>query len=168
MPRSATDAPLPQYAEEAYADALLYMRQPEDALEAYKRVLAASPKSVQARYGQFYSAVELEDFTTAYATIDSMVADEPIWRGYQDDPGRYPNSERASAEVTAAQARFYGNQLGDAWERISGVADAAPANSSARLALYQIANARGWPRRARRRAKSPPASIRARWGRKSR
>ena len=142
------DAPLPQYAEEAYADALLYLRQPEDALEAYKRVLSASPKSVEARYGQFYSAVELEDFTVAYATIDAMVADEPIWRGYQDDPTRYPNSERASAEVTAAQGRFYGNQLGEAWARITGIADAAPANSSARLALYQIANARGWPRRA--------------------
>jgi tetratricopeptide (TPR) repeat protein len=134
--------------EEAYADALLYLRRPEDALDAYKRVLAASPKSVEARYGQFYSAVELEDFTIAYATIDAMVADEPIWRGYQDDPTRYPNSERASAEVTAAQGRFYGNQLGKAWARITGIADAAPANSSARLALYQIANARGWPRRA--------------------
>jgi biofilm PGA synthesis protein PgaA len=142
------DAPLPQYAEEAYADALLYLRRPEEALDAYKRVLAASPKSVQARYGQFYSAVELEDFTTAYATIDAMVADEPIWRGYRDDPTRYANSERASAEVTAAQGRFYGNQLGSAWARISGIADAAPVNSSARLALYQIANARGWPRRA--------------------
>jgi|HubBroStandDraft_6_1064221.scaffolds.fasta_scaffold13637_3 biofilm PGA synthesis protein PgaA len=141
-------APLPQYAEEAYADALLYLRRPEDALDAYKRALAASPKSVEARYGQFYSAVELEDFTVAYATIDAMVADEPIWRGYQGDPTRYPNSERASAEVTAAQGRFYGNQLGEAWARITGIADAAPANSSARLALYQIANARGWPRQA--------------------
>ncbi len=142
------DAPLPQYAEEAFADALLYVRRPEEALAAYRRVLAQSPNSVEARYGQFYSAVELEDFTTAYATIDAMVVDEPIWRGYRDDPSRYTNSERASAEVTAAQGRFYGNQLGDAWVRISGIADAAPANGSARLALYQIANARGWPRRA--------------------
>ncbi len=142
------DAPLPQYAEEAYADALLYLRRPEDALDAYKRVLAAEPKSVEARYGQFYSAVELEDFATAYATIDAMVADEPIWRGYRDDPSRYANTERVSAEVTAAQGRFYGNQLADAWTRITGIADAAPANGSARLALYQIANARGWPRRA--------------------
>jgi biofilm PGA synthesis protein PgaA len=142
------EASLPQYAEEAYADALLYLRRPEDARAAYERVLAQSPKDVNARYGVFYSAVELEDFDLAYATIDSMGADEPIWRGYQEDPTRYPNSERASAEVTAAQGRFYGNQLGDAWARITGIADAAPAYSSARLALYQIANARGWPRRA--------------------
>ena len=50
--------------------------------------------------------------------------------------------------MTAAQARFYGNQLGDAWARITKISDAAPANGNARLAVYQIANARGWPRRA--------------------
>jgi biofilm PGA synthesis protein PgaA len=139
---------LPQYAEEAYADALLYLRRPRDAREAYERVLAQSPKDVAARYGLFYAAVELEDFAAAYAAIDAMVSDEPIWRGYRDDPTRYPNTERVSAEVTAAQARFYGNQLGEAWARITKIADAAPANGAARLALYQIANARGWPRRA--------------------
>ena len=143
-----TEAPLPQYAEEAYADALLYLRRPEDALAAYRRILAADPNSVVAQYGQFYSAVELEDFVTAYATIDSLVGDEPTWRDYQGDPTRYPNSERVSAEVTAAQARLFGNQLADAWARITGIADAAPANSNARLALYEIASARGWPRRA--------------------
>jgi biofilm PGA synthesis protein PgaA len=142
------DAPLPQYAEEAYADALLYLRRPEAALEAYQRVLAASPKDVMARYGQFYSAVELEDFATAYATIDAMAADEPTWRAYQGDPTRYPNSERVSAEVVAAQGRFYGGQLAEAWRRITVIADAAPANGSARLALYEIATARGWSRRA--------------------
>jgi biofilm PGA synthesis protein PgaA len=50
--------------------------------------------------------------------------------------------------VTAANARYYGNQLADAWARITRIADAAPTNASARMALYGIANARGWPRRA--------------------
>jgi biofilm PGA synthesis protein PgaA len=139
---------LPQYAEEAYADALLYVRRPAQARDAYERVLAQSPKDVAARYGKFYASVELEDFTTAYAVIDALVADEPIWRGYKDDPTRYPNPDRAYAEVTAAQARFYGNQLGEAWARITKLSDAAPADPNGRLALYQIANARGWPRRA--------------------
>jgi biofilm PGA synthesis protein PgaA len=142
------EGPLPQYAEEAYADALLYMRRPEDARDAYERVLAQSPKDVTARYGKFYAAVELEDFTTAYATIDALVADEPVWRGYKDDPTRYDNPARAYAEVTAAQARFYGNQLGEAWARITKFSDAAPADSNGRLAVSQIANARGWPQRA--------------------
>jgi biofilm PGA synthesis protein PgaA len=144
----SSDGPLPQYAEMAYADALLYLRQPATAREAYERVLAQSPKDVQARYGKFYASVELEDFATAYATIDALVGDEPIWRGYKDDPSRYNNPERAYAQVTAAQARLYGNQLAEAWERITKFSDAAPANPNGRLALYQIANARGWPQRA--------------------
>jgi biofilm PGA synthesis protein PgaA len=140
--------PLPPYAEEAYADALLYLRRPEDARAAYARVLAANPKDVKARYGTFYAAVELEDFDTAYAVIDALVDDEPIWRTNQNDPTRHGNPDRAYAEVTAANARFYGNQLGEAWARITRIADAAPANTSARMALYHIASARGWRRRA--------------------
>jgi biofilm PGA synthesis protein PgaA len=146
------DSPLPQYAEGAYADALLYMRRPEEARAAYQRVLAASPKDVVARYGLFYAAIELEDFATAYATVDLLVADEPLWRTYKSDPSLYPNLDRQYAEVTAAQARFYGNQLGEAWARITRISDAAPADGHARLALYQVANARGWPQRAREEA----------------
>ncbi len=149
-----SDAPLPSFAEEAYADALLYLRRPEEAIAAYRRVLAANPKDVpadtqiMARYGLFYAAVEAEDFDTAYATIDALVNDEPIWRMYRDDPTRHDNPDRAYAEVTAATARYNGNQLADAWARITRIADAAPANKQARLTLYQVARARDWPRRA--------------------
>ena len=142
------DGPLPAYAEQAYGDALLYMRRPEEARDAYNRVLAQSPKDVQARYGVFFAYVELEDFTAAYATIDSLVSDEPVWRRYRNDPTPHDNPERGYAETMAAQARFYGNQLGEAWDRLVRLSDAAPANGNTRLALYQVANARGWPRRA--------------------
>ncbi len=101
-----------------------------------------------ARFGLFYAAVDLEDFDTVYAMIDSLVDDEPLWRTYRDDPTRYPNPDRAYAELAAASARYYGNQLADAWARITRIVDAAPANKPARLTLYQIAHARGWPRRA--------------------
>jgi biofilm PGA synthesis protein PgaA len=142
------DGPLPAFAEQAYGDALLNVRRPEDARDAYARILAQSPKDVQARYGAFYAAVDLDDFTAAYATIDSLVADEPIWRRYRNDPSPHENPERAYAETTAAQARYYGNQLGEAWDRLVRLSDNAPANPNTRLALYQVANGRGWPRRA--------------------
>src|SRR5262249_8990060 len=61
------DEPLPSYAETAFADALLYLRRPEEARDAYNRVLARSPNDIQALYGVFYASTELEDFTTAYA-----------------------------------------------------------------------------------------------------
>ncbi len=150
----SADAPLPPYADEAYADALLYLRRPEEARAGYRRVLAASPEQVgpdvrmKARYGLFYASSELEDFKTAYAAIDQLVNDQPIWRTYSDGPGRYDSPDRAYAEVAAANARYYGNQLADAWARITKIADAAPAHPAARQALYDIARARGWPRRA--------------------
>ena len=143
-----TEGDLPQYAEEAHADALLYLRRPEEARDAYQRILAMSPKDVNARYGLFYASVEVEDFDTAYAAIDGLVDAEPTWRTYREDPTRYANSDRAYAEVTAAQARFFGNQLAEAWSRITRITDAAPTNATARHVLYEIANARGWPRRA--------------------
>jgi biofilm PGA synthesis protein PgaA len=90
----------------------------------------------------------MEDFETAYQTIDALVDDEPTWRTYHDDAARHDNADRAYAEVTAASARYFGNQLADAWARITRIADAAPANKFARLTLYEIARARGWPRRA--------------------
>jgi biofilm PGA synthesis protein PgaA len=59
------DGALPPYAEEAYADALLYLKRPDEARDAYARVLAQSPRDIPARYGKFFAAVELEDFATA-------------------------------------------------------------------------------------------------------
>jgi biofilm PGA synthesis protein PgaA len=150
-----SQGPLPAYAEEAYADALLYLRRPQEARAAYCRVLAAGPKDLSpelqlaARYGLFYASVEVEDFDSAYAAIDSIVNDQPIWRTYKDTPARHENPDRVYAEVAAAGARFFGNQLADAWARITRIADAAPANKWARATLYQIARARGWPRRAK-------------------
>ena len=144
----SADGPLPAHAEQAYGDALLYMRRPEAARDAYNRILAQSPKDVVARYAVFFAYVELNDFTAAYAAIDSLVSDEPVWRYYRDDPTPQPNVERGYAETTAAQARAYGNQLGEAWDRLVRLSDTAPANANTRLALYQVANARGWPRRA--------------------
>jgi biofilm PGA synthesis protein PgaA len=144
----SAEGPLPAYADQAYGDALLYMRRPSDAREAYNRVLAQSPKDVQARYGVFFASVELDDFRMAYAIIDSLTSDEPIWRYYRNDQMRHDNVEHDYAQTMAAQARFYGNQLGEAWNRLIRLSDAAPGNGNTRLAIYQVANARGWPRRA--------------------
>ncbi len=146
------DAPLPAYADEAYADALLYLRRPGPARERYERVLAQDPKNVQARYGQFYASVELEDFTTAYAAIATLDKGEPVWRVEAGDATRYPNPERPTIEITAAKGRLYADQLGEAWDRLLPMRDAAPANPDIRTAAQEIAGARGWPRLAREEA----------------
>jgi biofilm PGA synthesis protein PgaA len=139
---------LPPYALEAQADALLYLHRPKEARAAYEAVLAADPANKDARYGLFYAQVETEDFDAAYATIDSLAAAEPVWRTFEDDPTRYPNPDFTDAALTAGLARFYGDQLGDALDRIAPLASAAPANASARLAQAEVMAARGWPRQA--------------------
>jgi biofilm PGA synthesis protein PgaA len=147
--------PLPPYAEEAYAEALLYLRRPEEARAAYRRVLAAGAKELPAelrttaRYGMFYSAVELEDFATAYAMIDALLHDQPMWRTYNDFSRALRQSRSRLCRSHGGERAHYGNQLADAWARITRIAAAAPTNKDARLALYQIANGRGWPRRAK-------------------
>jgi biofilm PGA synthesis protein PgaA len=140
------DAPLPPYAEAAYADALLYLRQPDAARDAYRRLLAQTPADVQARYGLFYALVELEDFSAAFAVIDGLVSAEPTSRNYQEDPTQYANPERTSAELAAAVGRFFGNQTGDAWDRLARLVAAAPAHAAIRSAASQVARARGWLR----------------------
>jgi biofilm PGA synthesis protein PgaA len=141
-------ATLPSYVEHAYADALLYLRRPKEALARYEAVLKSDPRNVQARYGQFYAAVESENFKTAYAVIDLLMHDEPLWRVYAGDPTRYPNPERATVEVTDAKGRLYAGEVSEAWDRISALSDAAPANASVRLTAAQVAASRGWKRRA--------------------
>lgn len=141
-------AGLPSYVEQAYADALLYLRKPKAALAHYESVLKRDPRNVQARYGQFYAAVESEDFGTGYAAIEILMQDEPLWRVYAGDPTRYPNPERTTVEVTGAKGRLYAGEVSAAWDRISALSDAAPANASVRLTAAQIAASRGWKRRA--------------------
>jgi biofilm PGA synthesis protein PgaA len=140
------EAPLPAYVDEAYGDALLYLHRPEEANAAYERVLAVDPKNDQARYGQFYASVETGDFVTAYRAIDILLQNEPLWRTFVGDPTRYPNPEHMTAEIAAAKGRLYADQLGDAWDRISLLRDAAPANEDVRATTSEIAGARGWPR----------------------
>lgn len=139
---------LPTYIEEAYADALLYLHRPKEALAGYSNVLVREPRNVQARYGQFYSAVESEDFSVAYAVIDILLRDEPLWRVYPNDPTRYPNPDRTVAEVADAKARLYAGDAARAWDRISPLVDAAPASADIRLTAAQVAAARGWKRKA--------------------
>jgi biofilm PGA synthesis protein PgaA len=102
----AAGVTLPSYAREALADALLYMRRPEDARAEYDAVLAADPGNRDARAGRFYASVEMEDFTTAYAEADALLEKQPVWRGYRDGAGRYPDDDFVDALLRAALAGF--------------------------------------------------------------
>ena len=147
------EAPLPPYVERAFAGALHYLRRPEEARQSYETVLASDPEDTVARYGLFYAQVEAEDFEAAYRTIDELAAKTSPWIRFRDDPGRYPNWEYAEAQLAAGLARFYGDQLGEALDRVTPLAAVAPASAGNRIATANIMNARGWPRQAEEEAR---------------
>lgn len=142
-------APLPAFADEAYADALLYLRRPVDALAAYDRVLAADPQSIQAAYGRVFALVEAERMTQSIKAADAILASRPRFIGFRGGPARTPDSEYVYASQLAAQVRLWSNRVADGYDRITALADAAPASFSFREARSGAYSARGWPRAAK-------------------
>lgn len=139
---------LPTYANEALADALLYLRRPEAARSEYDRVLQADPGNRDARIGRVYASVEMEDFGAAYAQADELLKSQSPWRQYEGDPTRYANDDFVEDELLAAAVRLYGDQPAEAWERIAPERDGAPGNSSIRLGAASAMDGRSWPRAA--------------------
>ena len=144
----AEGAAPPGYVRSAAAAAYLHERRPEEALALYDGVLAESPRDLDARYGRFYALVDLERHREAYAQADAIVADEAIWVRYADSPAQNDNPRRLAADVTAGMARFYGNQLGDAWGRVDPLRAGAPANAWLQESAAEVALARDWPHHA--------------------
>jgi biofilm PGA synthesis protein PgaA len=141
-------APLPAYADQAYADALLYARRPEAALAAYDRVLAADPGNIEALYGRVFALVEQESLTEAFAAADAIANEQPRFRAPAGGPATNPNPEHAYAAQLAAEVRLWGNRPADGTARLTPLANGAPANAGFRRAMAGAYSARGWPRRA--------------------
>lgn len=141
-------APLPAYADQAYADALLYERRPEAALAAYDRVLAEDPGNIQALYGRVFALVEQESLREAFAAADAVLKEQPRFRAPAGGPATNPNPEHAYAAQLAAEVRLWGNRPAEGTARLTPLAEGAPASSSFRRSMAGAYAARGWPRRA--------------------
>jgi biofilm PGA synthesis protein PgaA len=142
---------MPGYVQEAAADAYLYLRQPETAEVLYRAILAIEPHKHQTRLSLFYALIDQDRLREAYAVIDALQADTPVWTSFIDFTGaraRYDNPEHLDAVRTAALARYYGDQVQEAWRRIASLAALAPANGALRNTQGSIAHGRGWLRRA--------------------
>ncbi len=142
----AEKGPMPNYTQQALADSLLASHKPNQASIIYKKLVDKNPKNYQASQGLFYAYVEEEDFPHAYALIDSMAKHEPRDLSFWDSKTKYPNEQSMDLQVTAAQARFYGDQLEKAYHSLDTFVNRAPANNWLHEIRGQIANARDWPR----------------------
>jgi biofilm PGA synthesis protein PgaA len=137
---------IPGYALVAVADAYLYLHHPGKARDLYLRGLAVDPHNPDTRLALFYAYVDLDDFESAYRQADSAAADQPIWiylKGLHDP---VENPERGTAELAAAEARLYFDEIAEAYRRVAAMAEAAPNNTHYLSALANLYSARGWPR----------------------
>lgn len=141
-------APLPAFADHAYADALLYRRRPADALAAYDRVLAAQPGEISARYGRVFALIEQERLREAIAAADAILESRPRFRAFSGGPATTPDGEHAYAAQLAGEVRLWSGMVPDGIDRIAPLAAGAPASASLRRAHANALMARGHPRAA--------------------
>lgn len=144
----AGGAAIPPWVRLAEAEALLALRRPEEAREAFDEVLRSDPNERQARIGRFWAELDLEDYAAAFATADALAAEG----GPTKRIGRMPAPQRdydwLDAQLLAARARRFADMPAEAWKRVEPLAREAPASSALRHELGDTAAARGWPRRA--------------------
>jgi biofilm PGA synthesis protein PgaA len=127
----------PVWVTIAAADAYLYLRQPERALELYQRALADDPERRATRQAMYWAHLESEDFRRAIELTDSLVEEA--------EPG---TPEHQQARIAAAMVRAYANRLAEAQKRLEAIVAEHPDNSEAARNLATVYRWRGWPYRA--------------------
>lgn len=144
----ADEVVIPAYALKAAGDAYLYLQQPERARELYLQALQDMPGDFETRLALFYAHVEAEDFPAAYALVDELRAEQPLWQHPGGVRQPAPNRERLDAETAAALARVFGAEYAEAQARFEKMVAHAPRNPDLIRELANVYSVRGWPRRA--------------------
>lgn len=139
---------LPSYVQVAYADALLYLRRPREAIVEYEAVLAAQPQQSEVELALMYAQLEAEDFAAARRTLDTAIAHNPAWTRRPGAAPALPNTARARAEISLALLVSFGDDLAQAQQRLQALLAEAPARTELQRELAVIYLRRGWPRRA--------------------
>ncbi|MBK9130289.1 MAG: poly-beta-1,6 N-acetyl-D-glucosamine export porin PgaA [Gammaproteobacteria bacterium] len=142
----ADDPEIPTYVLTTAGDTYLALRQPEQARDLFLRALEREPGDFTTRLSLFYAYVDSEDFAHALPLIDEIAASEPVWLGTA--PDRRPNSAKLRADIAAAYARAFADDLPEAERRLAPLADQAPLNAELHTALATVQRWRGWPRAA--------------------
>jgi len=138
--------PIPPHATGAAADAYLTLRQPQRAAELFRSLPAGSPVPFSLKSTYFYALLESGHPRQAQSWADSLARQEPQYLD-ADSPGlRSENPDYIPAQVLAAMALAYNEELADAWRRLDALAGEAPGNPDVNLALAEVEGLRGWPR----------------------
>ena len=139
---------VPTYVLGPVADTYSALGRPDTAHDLFREALAADPKNFGLRLGLFYADIDLEEFDAALREADALVAAQDPWIRLKGSAAPVPNLARVTADVAAANARLYADDLPEADRRFAALAEAAPRNVRFHAGLAHVYTARGWPRRA--------------------
>lgn len=143
---------VPDYALRWVASALLYLRQPEQAVQLYRQVIAGEdnqhPQWVEDHHSLFYALAESEQREEAHQLAVRLAARESPQLFKLGSPEPEPNIRWLEAQALLAAAALEVNDVPSAEQVVTRLVDGAPGNTSLRTLLAAVYRARGWPRRA--------------------
>jgi biofilm PGA synthesis protein PgaA len=134
---------IPAYVLNAVADAYLYEKEPEKALQCYWEALKKDPDNFNSKIGVFFSKVELFKLDEAIEWIDKVDREEKPWI-----KKRFKNKRKLTTYILSRLARYYADYMDEAQELFEKAVYVAPANMDLRVELANIYHARGLDRAA--------------------
>lgn len=147
----AGSEPVAPYALRAAADALLTLRQPEEARAVFQRALAAEPTDASARSGLLYAHLEAEDFKAVDQALASWLTQQP--------------DSLAARQAQASMLRF-ANRVEEAQAAMEALLHEHADNTGLWLEQGELLAQRGLPRAAQARFEAvlaaEPGHLRAR------
>ncbi|KGU86398.1 poly-beta-1,6 N-acetyl-D-glucosamine export porin PgaA [Pseudomonas mediterranea] len=142
---------IPTYALRWVASSYLEQREPEIAVDLYRRVLSAPDADVADRFEDstalYYALLESERSEEARAWAEDLAKSQRPRVELKGLPIGNPNDEWMDAQLLAAQSGTYGADLPNAEARLEALVSQGPGNIGLRLAQADLYQARDWPRR---------------------
>lgn len=143
---------VPDYALRWVASALLYLRQPEQAVQLYRQVIAGEdnkhPQWLEDHRGLFYALVETEQREEAQQLAEQLAGPKSPQLFRLGNPEPEPNSRWLEAQELLVAAALQVNDIPAAEQALTELVDSAPGNTALRTSLASVYLTRGWARRA--------------------
>jgi biofilm PGA synthesis protein PgaA len=148
---------LPPYALRWAASAMLYLRQPEPAVELYRQVIAGRNDKdqdwVSDHQSLYYALIESEQLEEADQLSKQLAEALPARIYPLGLPQGRANNNWLDSQALVGNNALYRDNLQAAQQAFEGLSDAAPGNVSLRTSRASVYTARGWPRRAEQQLK---------------
>lgn len=156
----AQDVAVPRYALNDVASAYLYLRQPEKARDLYRQVGADGASRdddaedrLNTETGLYYALAEAEEFDRTDAVTDAIESGYAPWLYFKGQATRNPNDLKLESAQTVAAARQLADDTVAAEQRLRGMVENAPNNSTLRADLASLYRRRDLPRASERELK---------------